>query len=371
MVEAPKQYPDEVHMDELKTKKKRKFSKVFLITTLLSPIIMFIVITITVVLLVFMPVMEGDVTTPELSEYGEGVIPPEFIPIYQEAGEKYGIDWILLAAIHNIETTFSQNVKESTAGAIGHMQFMPCTWVGWKHPSCSGNGKGNIPEIVLTDPAIIEKYGGYGVDANGNLLASPYEIEDSIHAAAKYLSANMKGKTEEEKVRNALYSYNHADWYVNSILDLYNQFTMGYADDVVIGNKAWPVPYTQNITSHFNPNRKHPITGKIQAHKGIDISSSGVLGKPVVAFTDGTVISSGWNVGGYGYLVIIQHDKNIMTYYAHLKEQGIPTGTKVKAGQIVGYVGSTGNSTGPHLHFEIRVNGKPVNPLPYLSEFLK
>lgn len=116
-------------------------------------------------------------------------IPEQFIPIYVAAEEKYGVPWTLLAAHHRIETRFS-SMKSlvSPAGAEGPMQFMPCTFVGWKHPSCSGLGKGNISKTELMSPEAIKKYGGYGVDANGDGIADPYDIEDAIYSAANYLS---------------------------------------------------------------------------------------------------------------------------------------------------------------------------------------
>src|SRR5690606_10160822 len=97
---------------------------------------------------------------------------------------------------------------------------------------------------------------------------------------------------------------------------------------------------------------------------------SGVAGKPIVAFADGIVLYSQANAGGFGNLTVIDHGNGLSTYYAHMMYQGLRHGTKVRAGQTIGYVGSTGNSTGPHLHFEIRINGTPVDPLPYLREFL-
>lgn len=354
----------EVEMTETpqKTKENRKKSSLkwlFIIPSfLLIPFLLLLLVFLILFVAIVISISDDE---NYLSEYGEGVIPPEFIPIYQEAGEKYGVDWILLAAIHDIETDFSQNLEVSSAGAIGHTQFMKCTWIGWGYPGCS-----TAPKSVYTNLNTIKQYGGYGVDANGNGKADPWEIEDSIHATAKYISSNMVGNTEEERIRNALFSYNHADWYVEEVLTAYRMYSAGgFGEFVQIkGDKAWVVPYTTNITSYYGMR-----SGKM--HKGIDISSGGVFGTPVVAFMDGTVTYSQYNNGGYGYLVIIQHADNVTTYYAHLSQQGIPVGSKVKAGQVIGYVGNTGDSTGPHLHFEIRIKGNAVNPLPYVSEFLK
>ena len=98
-------------------------------------------------------------------------------------------------------------------------------------------------------------------------------------------------------------------------------------------------------------------------HEGIDIAAPS--GTPVVASAAGTVIQSGW-MGGYGNLVVVDHGGGVATAYAHLSGYATSSGFYVGRGQTVGYVGSTGNSTGPHLHFEVRINGSPVDPLGYL-----
>lgn len=149
-------------------------------------------------------------------------IPEEYIPIYKEAAEAYGIPWTLLAAHHRIETRFStMDPMLSPAGAEGHMQFMPCTFVGWNHPSCGGLGKGDIPEEEKTDPEVIKKYGGYGVDANGSGTADPYDIEDAMHSAAKYLAKSGAADGDYEK---AIFDYNRSDKYVQDVLWFFNKF---------------------------------------------------------------------------------------------------------------------------------------------------
>ncbi|MDS9471157.1 lytic transglycosylase domain-containing protein [Sporosarcina pasteurii] len=149
-------------------------------------------------------------------------IPEEYIPIYIEAAETYNVPWTLLAAHHRIETKFStMDPLLSPAGAEGHMQFMPCTFVGWSYPGCDGLGKGNIPEEDKTNPEVIEQHGGYGVDANGDGIADPYDIEDAIHSAAKYLADSGAANNEIEK---AIFDYNRSEKYVEDVLWFYNMF---------------------------------------------------------------------------------------------------------------------------------------------------
>ncbi len=152
----------------------------------------------------------------KLSLLGKEEVPSEYLPIYKAAEKEYGVPWNLLAAHHRVETKFStMNSLVSPVGAEGHMQFMPCTFVGWSHPSCSDLGKGDIPEKQKTDPAIIEKYGGYGVDANGDGVADPFQIEDAVFSAANYLARN--GAAEGE-IEQAVFAYNHSDEYVEDVL---------------------------------------------------------------------------------------------------------------------------------------------------------
>lgn len=154
-------------------------------------------------------------------------LPEENIPLYQEAAAEYGVPWTLLAAHHRIETKFSSmDPLLSPVGAEGHMQFMPCTFVGWSHPSCSGLGEGNIPEAEKTDPSVIAKYGGYGVDGNGDGIADPYNLPDAVYSAANYLSKNGAAKGELER---AIFQYNHSNAYVEDVLHYYHLYEKEYA----------------------------------------------------------------------------------------------------------------------------------------------
>lgn len=109
--------------------------------------------------------------------------------------------------------------------------------------------------------------------------------------------------------------------------------------------------------------RRHPLTGRSTMHNGLDWA--GPRGTPILASADGVVTQAG-RQGGYGNLVIIQHDFGIETYYAHLNSIDVRVGQRVSRGQRIGGMGTTGASTGVHLHYEVRVNGRPVNPITYI-----
>lgn len=102
-----------------------------------------------------------------------------------------------------------------------------------------------------------------------------------------------------------------------------------------------------------------------QWHDGLDIAHD--YWTPAVATADGVVVLSGWKSGGYGYTVVIDHGYGFVTMYAHLSDTKPAVGTEVSRGDVIGWVGNTGNSTGPHLHYEVHVNGVPVDPIKYLQ----
>ena len=118
----------------------------------------------------------------------------------------------------------------------------------------------------------------------------------------------------------------------------------------------------KRISSGFSMHRKHPVHGDIRPHTGVDYAAP--AGTPVHSVGDGTVISAGWGGGG-GNTVKIRHNSVYTTAYLHLKgfAKGIKTGVRVRQGQVIGYVGSTGTSTGPHLDYRVWKNGSPINPL--------
>ncbi len=129
-----------------------------------------------------------------------------------------------------------------------------------------------------------------------------------------------------------------------------------------ITEAGWVLPSPGALTSWFGP-RLHPILGYARMHNGVDFNCW--TGDPIRSATDGIVIMAQY-YGGYGYTIIVQHANSLSTLYAHLSAFNSQVNDYVVAGQQIGQCGTTGLSTGPHLHFEVRQSGAPVNPLPYL-----
>ncbi len=128
------------------------------------------------------------------------------------------------------------------------------------------------------------------------------------------------------------------------------------------GKINYGVVHGKRISSLYG-NRIHPITGRRRFHEGLDIAAN--HGNSIYAYTDGRVVQAGWN-GGYGNCILIDHGNGLKTRYGHLSKISVRVGQKVKTGERIGAVGSTGNSTGPHLHFEVIKWGRTQNPLNYL-----
>ncbi|MCM3716622.1 peptidoglycan DD-metalloendopeptidase family protein [Alkalihalobacillus oceani] len=485
----------------------------------------------------------------------DGVYPPkEFIPLYQAAQREYGVDWPVLAAIHYTESTYSTypTGRISSAGAMGPMQFMPGTFVGWSHPLIdSGTGR-MIQDFDLSSLADIQQYNGYGVDATGNGRADIWNEADAIFSAANYLSSNAYQRSP----KSALFQYNRSNEYVEKVLvhaeqiyqmyelrkenegeelDEYNldelditeytffdltkydhritpqpeatfeqlrprfqwkdseiittweeevcrnrtrrnskgetervrvcnwvkkestekiqlltqadtfqgSFEHQYAwqsipvsggakvrnkvirQELPVGmsvpteeewmqplyerlhffgvvhdldiqlvfeliemydehyaesnkrlesflpgkypvmegsnNWLWPTPSTR-ITSHFGWRDG-------RNHNGTDVGglTAGVAGDPIFAMEDGVVEVAAYDSAAGNY-VNIRHDNNVVSRYLHLHAMHVRQGQNVKKGDVIGTMGNTGRSYGAHLHFEIRIDGVPHDPLNYFPQ---
>ena len=127
------------------------------------------------------------------------------------------------------------------------------------------------------------------------------------------------------------------------------------------GFARYPLQRQARVSSPFNPNRRHPVTGRIRPHKGVDFSVS--QGTPVIAPADGTVEKVAYQAGGAGRYVMLRHGREYQTVYMHLSKSLVKAGQTVKKGERIALSGNTGISTGPHLHYEFHINGRAVNPL--------
>lgn len=130
------------------------------------------------------------------------------------------------------------------------------------------------------------------------------------------------------------------------------------------GKFGWPSASSTYITSYYG-RRVHPILGTVRGHGGLDIGAA--YGTNVLAANDGTVIVAGYNAGGYGNYIIIDHGGGYTSLYGHNSSLSVSVGQKVTRGQVIAKCGSTGLSSGPHIHFEIRINNATVDPLPYVQ----
>lgn len=177
-----------------------------------------------------------------------------------------------------------------------------------------------------------EKYLDNKKIGDGNILSAEFINRGKVFTAIRYTDAS-----------------GHTDYYSAKGLSMRKAFLRS------------PVDFSR-ISSRFSTGRKHPVLNRIRAHKGVDYAAS--RGTPIKAVGDGKVIFKG-RKGGYGRVVILQHGSKYTTLYAHMNSYNrkIRRGKQVKQGQIIGYVGSSGLATGPHLHYEFRINGVHRNPL--------
>lgn len=260
-------------------------------------------------------------------------IPPAYLALYQQAAARFGLDWEVLAAVGEVETGHGRNrngCAPNAAGARGPMQFLAPTFAhaarlaGIAHPD-------------VCDPA------------------------DAIPAAAAYLQSNGAPADWQR----ALFRYNPADWYPPLVMGWARRYGYGATAAAV-----WPVAGGR-VTQGFGPTAlalepPRCWLGRCYAHfhAGLDIAAP--LGSPVRAIAAGRVTIAG-RVADGAVVVQVEHAGGVTSLYGHL-QPGLPVrvGDDVVAGQAIGAVGVTGNTTGPHLHLEVDVAGAPVDPLTVL-----
>lgn len=191
-----------------------------------------------------------------------------------------------------------------------------------------------------------------GVPLNINELIEKKKKEYSYtleSLAAKVQENEQKFKSLDSKAKN-----------VETNLIILREATKEYNNIVDHTPNIWPV--VGPIMSDYGW-RIHPIYKNLEFHKGVDIDA--VEGTPVRVSASGVVTKTGWN-GGYGLMIEVFHREGVSTIYAHLSKILVSVGQEVKKGEIIGYVGMTGLATDPHLHYEVRISGSPVDPSPYL-----
>lgn len=223
--------------------------------------------------------------------------------------------------------------------------------------------KAEIQELVNESAAVIAEIEASENEANS--LAAQLEAEfDATSSQLEdiynqyYAALDEEEKKRQEAAGDKVVQVGDKDY--NNNHDAGNNFVQG--SGTAYGQFIWPTPGTTIITSGVGPRWG-------TSHNGIDISSGNAYGQPIVASDGGTVIvavHSGWG-GGYGHHVMIDHGNGYVTVYGHASSVIVNTGDRVSQGQTIAYIGSTGWSTGPHLHFEIRRNGAICDPELYVS----
>jgi len=184
--------------------------------------------------------------------------------------------------------------------------------------------------------------------------------EAEVDALIKDISADeSKLKAMEAQLKKA------ADAMDAEIKRLEKEYAAQIANVPSESGYLWPLPASINTLSSLFGGRKHPITGKAHKHTGIDIPAA--KNTHIYAAKSGVVTTSAKH-SSYGNYVVVSHSDGTSTLYAHMNKRGVSVGQTVKQGQVIGYVGTTGSSTGNHLHFEIRVNGERKDPVNYFKD---
>ena len=185
----------------------------------------------------------------------------------------------------------------------------------------------------------------------GEVLARKEEFQSQVDVLEQESAAIAETLRQRAAAREAARQSADPDDVASALADLPES----------TGQLLFPVPGAP-ITSSFGY-RIHPIYGDARLHTGIDIGAS--TGDSILAAADGVVVSTG-SLGGYGNATVIEHGGGMATLYGHQSAILVSPGDRVTAGEVIGRVGCTGACTGPHLHFEVRIEGEPVNPIPYL-----
>ncbi len=276
----------------------------------------------------------------------EGTVPADLVPLILGAAQTCPEATApLLAAQIDAESGWDRNAV-SSAGAQGLAQFMPGTWAL------------------------------YGVDADGNGVTSPFEPADAIYAQARYMCdlVGLVRRLGGDTVSYALAAYNagpgtvlacqcvphngQTEIYVAKILELIAKYTAEL--DTGVWVKPVAVPY--QVGAVFGQRGELWSSGY---HTGYDYVVP--VGTQILAASTGRVTQAAW-AGPYGWHIVIDHGSQVESTYSHLSALGVHAGDAVQTSQVIALSGDTGNTTGPHLHFEVKVNGQFVDPVTWLSQ---
>jgi hypothetical protein len=289
-------------------------------------------------------------TGPTNGPLRAGTVPGYLIPIFTAAAASSTcrLPPALLAAQSQVESGYQVDAI-SSAGAVGIMQFLPSTW------ATEGIDGDHDGQVSILDPADAI-YSAARLDCN-NLAA--------IHAAGiggdttgLMLAAYNAGLGTVRDCR-CLPAIQQTRDYVSSIERLTPQLTAAPSPAATrsAGRLTYPLAARAVVTQPYGAHADGSF------HPGIDLAAP--AGTPILAATAGTITYAGWETG-YGNYVCVAATASFVTCYAHLATITVAVGQPVFAGQQLGTEGTTGDSTGPHLHFEVRLNGTPVDPAPYL-----
>lgn len=218
----------------------------------------------------------------------------------------------------------------------------------------------NQKNDIETSKALLDKQKEQLVIKSQNQQKTAKVLSNTKVVRESFIS---KLSEEEKEIQSKIDEYNKSFAEVEAEIALLAQQDLNIGEDYVGGVMAWPVPGYTRITSKYGM-RTHPITGVYKLHSGVDIGAP--MGANFIAATTGVVSKAGYN-SAYGNMVIINHGGGVQTLYAHGSEILVEVGQLVSKGDVILKVGSTGYSTGAHAHFEVRINGSTVDPLPYIT----
>jgi len=268
-----------------------------------------------------------------------------------EVKGKTSINWKDVLAVYAVKTTSGDNPLEVVTLDDTKMDLLRDIMKDMNKMTGVVTSK-IVPETTVT------------TDENGKSVKTTTFVTKKVltvsilQLGADEISALYKFNDEQKELLKELMSEEYDELW-KELLGANGQIIQSGSSFVGTGIFAWPFENNQHISSYFGT-RVHPISGEVKTHGGTDIAAP--LGTPILAAADGVVVTATWS-NSYGYYVKIKHDDTHSTLYAHCSALHVSAGQTVKQGQVIAYCGSTGYSTGPHLHFEVIENGVRVDAL--------